>query len=217
MSSVKRTVVVVGKSMLSSLRMQPHRGVSRPVDILYLGVLTAEHFPLQLELPDIGDKRRVQREREREILQKEKNHRETRFRATSWPNLQVWQPTGTPKVSLQLKLEFRLDDVGGSSDGTNLSAVSESEIVKQQKDRLLRAPKKRLMKWCEMLGLFIFFVNLLHSICLLLICFREEMAGSQLGLTRCHGSLEPDGHPFTNGWLAIGWCLPNLYIGNGWK
>ena len=27
----------------------------RPVDILYLGVLTAEHFPLQLELPDIGE------------------------------------------------------------------------------------------------------------------------------------------------------------------
>ena len=26
----------------------------RPVDILYLGVLTAEHFPLQLELPDTG-------------------------------------------------------------------------------------------------------------------------------------------------------------------
>ena len=28
--------------------------VARPVDILYLGVLTAEHFPLQLELPDTG-------------------------------------------------------------------------------------------------------------------------------------------------------------------
>lgn len=47
----------------------------RPVDILYLGILTAEHFPLQLELPD----------------------------------------TGT-KASLQLKLEFRLDDVGGKEE-----------------------------------------------------------------------------------------------------
>ena len=64
--------MVVGKSMLSSLRTQPHRGVSRPVDILYLGVLTAEHFPLQLELPDIGDKRRVEREREREIAERKK-------------------------------------------------------------------------------------------------------------------------------------------------
>jgi len=27
---------------------------ARPVDILYLGILTAEHFPLQLELPDTG-------------------------------------------------------------------------------------------------------------------------------------------------------------------
>jgi len=26
----------------------------RPVDILYLGMLTAEHFPLQIELPDLG-------------------------------------------------------------------------------------------------------------------------------------------------------------------
>lgn len=163
MSFVKRTVVVVGKSMVSSLRTQPHRGVSRPVDILYLGVLTAEHFPLQLELPDIGDKRRVERERERDCWKK-KNHRETRFRATSRPNLQVWQPTGTPKVSLQLKLEFRLDDVGGSSDGTNLSAVSESEIVKQQKDGPFKSPPKKVDEMMWNAWVVYFFWWILHSI-----------------------------------------------------
>lgn len=122
-----------------------------------------------------------------EEISERKKHRETQFRAKSWPNLQFWQPTGTPKVSLQLKLEFRLDDVGGSSDGTNgRRPFQKAKWWSNEKTALLRAPPKKVdeMMWNAWVVYFCW-VNLLHSyICLLKIRFQGKHAG-KLGLTRC--------------------------------